>query len=148
MSPEAQTKIINVCKKAADNDEDDKSSASPKSAKTMISISKMMKSLEKDNRRLKKSVSAPHKCKEEDDDDSSISSAEGSSHFQKGIMTLKELYPKIVLALKSSKSLDLDLRYVLLLDNILTFDLYCNKSFMFRIKKASHALDMKAMVMV
>jgi hypothetical protein len=101
-----------------------------------------MKSLEKGHRRLRKSVSALQKCKENDDDDSSISSTEGLSHFQKGIETLKELYPKITLALKSSKSLDLDLKYVLLLDNQSMFDLCCNKGFMSRIKKASRALNM------
>jgi hypothetical protein len=51
------------------------------------SMFKTMKSLEKENRRLKKFVSALQKCKEDDDNDSFIfiSSTEGSSHFQKGI---------------------------------------------------------------
>jgi hypothetical protein len=89
MSPEAQTKVINACKKAAEDDNDDKSSASIKPAKTMKSASKTMKSLEKDNRRLKKSVSALQKCKENDDNDLSISSAEGLNHFQKAIKFLK-----------------------------------------------------------
>jgi hypothetical protein len=142
MSPEAQTKVINACKKAAEDDDNEKSSASAKSAKTMEPISKMMQSLEKDNCILKKSLSALQKCKEDDDDDSSISSAEGSSHFQKAIEFLKESYSTITLALKSSKSLDLDLRYVLLLDNQPTFNLCCNRGFMIRIKKASHALNM------
>jgi hypothetical protein len=43
--------------------------------------------------------------------------------------------------LKSSKSLNLNLRCVLLLDNQSTFDLCCNRGFMSRIKKASHALN-------
>jgi len=107
----------------------------------MKSIYKRMKSLEKGNRRLTKFVSALQKCKEDDDNDSSISSAESSSHFQKGIMTLERSYPKIALTLKLSKSLNLDLRYVLLLDNQLTFDLCCNRGFMSRIKKASCALN-------
>jgi hypothetical protein len=76
----------------------------------MKSISKTIKSLEKDNRRLKKSVSALQKCKEDDDNDLSISSTEGLSHFRKAIEFHKESYPKIALALKSSKSLNLDLR--------------------------------------
>jgi hypothetical protein len=84
MSPEAQTKVINACKKAAEDDDYEKSSASAKSAKLMKSISKTMKYLEKDNHRLKKSGSALQKCKEDDDNDSSISSTEDSSHFQKG----------------------------------------------------------------
>jgi hypothetical protein len=74
--------------------------------------------------------------------DSSKSSAEGSSQFQKAIEFLEESYPKIALALKSSKSLDLDLRCVLLLDNQSTFDLCCNRGFMFMIRKASCALNM------
>jgi hypothetical protein len=100
MSPEAQTKVINTHKKPAEDDDNEKSSASAKSAKTMKSISKMMKSLEKDNCRLKRSVSALQKCKEDDDNDSSISSAKGSSHFQKAIECLEESFPKIALALK------------------------------------------------
>ena len=108
----------------------------------MKSISKTMKSLEKDNGRLKKSVSALQKCKENDEDDLSISSTEGLSHFQKAIKFLEESYPKIVLALKLSKSLNLDLRCVLLLDNQSTFDLCCNKGIMSRIRKASCAFNM------
>ena len=95
----AQTRIINARKKVADEDKDDKSSASAKSAKTMRSMSKTMKSLEKDKCRFKKAVSTLQKCEEDDDDNLSILSAEGSRHFQKGIMTLKDSYPKIALAL-------------------------------------------------
>jgi hypothetical protein len=72
MHPEAQTKVINALKKAAEDDDNDNPSASAKSAKTMKSISKTMKSLVKDNCRLKKSVSALQKCKEDDDNDLSI----------------------------------------------------------------------------
>jgi hypothetical protein len=65
LSPEAQSKIIDARKKSNDNDEDDKSLMTNKSAKTIInSISKMMKSLEKDNRWLKKLVSALQKREE------------------------------------------------------------------------------------
>ena len=52
----------------------------------------------------------------EDDDDSSISSSEGTNHFQMELDLLEERNPKIVLALKSSKNVDLDLRNVLLLE--------------------------------
>ncbi len=117
MSLEAQTKVINACKKAAEDDDNEKSSASAKSAQTVKSISKMMKSLEKDNPRLKKSVSALQKCKEDDDDDLSISSTEGSSHFQKAINFFEESYSKVALAQKLIKSLDLDSMCVFLLDN-------------------------------
>jgi hypothetical protein len=142
MSPEAQTKVINAHKKSAEDDDDEKSSATAKLAKTMKSISKTMKSLEKNNRRLKISVSALQKCKEDDDNDSFISSTEGLSHFQKAIKFLNESCPKIALALKSSKSLNLDLRCFLLLDNQSTFDLCCNWGFMSRIRNASCALNM------
>jgi hypothetical protein len=139
MSPEAQTVD---CKKAAEDDDNEKSSASAKSAKRMKSISKTMKSLEKDNRRLEKSVSALQNCEEDDEDDLSISSAEGLSYFQKAIEFLEESYPKIALALKSSNSLDLDLRCVILLDNQSMFDLCCNRGFMSMIRKLSCALNM------
>jgi hypothetical protein len=103
MSSEAQTKVINTRKKAAEDDDNEKSSARVKLAKTMKSISKTMKSLEKDNCMLKKSVSALQKCEENDYDDFSISSTEGSSHFQKAIkFFLEESYPKIALALSQA----------------------------------------------
>ena len=100
-----------------------------------------MKSLEKSNRKLKKSVSALQKC-EEDGDESSISSSEGTNHFQMDLDLLEERNPKIVLALKSSKNVDLDLRNVLLLDNQSTFDLCCNKKFTSLVTKATNALTM------
>jgi hypothetical protein len=90
MSPEAQTKVTNAHKKAAEDYDDEKSSDCAKSAKMMESIFKTIKSLEKDSCKVKKSVSALHKCKEDDDDDSSISSTEGLSHFQKAIKILSQ----------------------------------------------------------
>jgi hypothetical protein len=91
LSSEAQVKIINEQKKAmGDDGNDDKSVASAKSAKSINSITKTMKLLEKDNCRLKKSVSALQKCNESEDNDLSISSAEGSSHFQEAIEMLQE----------------------------------------------------------
>ena len=117
LSPEVWSTIIEAHKKAKNDDEDDKFSASTKSAKTIKFLSKIMKSLEKDNRRLKKSVGALQKCNEDDNDDSHISMVEGSSHFQNAMEMLEEHHPKIVLALKSSKFTSLDLRDVLLLDN-------------------------------
>jgi hypothetical protein len=87
--------VINARKKAAEDDDNDKYPASAKLAKTMKSIFKTMKSLGKDNRRLKKSVSSLQKFKEDDDNYSSLSSTEGSSHFQKAIELLEESYPKL-----------------------------------------------------
>jgi hypothetical protein len=88
-----------------------------------------------------KSVSALQKCKEDDDNDLYISSTKSSSHFQKAIKFLEESHPKFALALKSSKSLNLDLRCFLLLDNQLMFDLCCNRGFRSRIKKTSCGLN-------
>ncbi len=50
--------------------------------------------------------------------------------------------PKVILALKSRKFTNLDLRNVLLLDNQSTFDLCCNKMFASKIIKAENALLM------
>ncbi len=55
---------------------------------------------------------------------------------------LSDSYPKIALALKSKKSMGLDLRNVLLLDNQSTFDLCCNRKFMSSVKTALNALNM------
>jgi hypothetical protein len=55
---------------------------------------------------------------------------------------LKEHHPKTVLALKSRRFTDLDLRNTLLLDNLSTFNLCCNKTFAFKIFKAENALSM------
>jgi hypothetical protein len=55
---------------------------------------------------------------------------------------LEEHHPKVVLALKSRKFTNLDLRNVLLLDNQSTFDLCCNKTFASKIIKAKNVLLM------
>ncbi len=78
---------------------------------------------------------------EDDDTDSSLS-AEGTSHFQKSVEMLEECNPKVVLALKSKKLKDLDLKNVILLDNQSTFDLCCSKRFMLKVFSASNALEM------
>ncbi len=54
---------------------------------------------------------------------------------------LQESHPKIALALKSSKSIGLDLRNILLFDNQLTFNLCCNRKFVNLVRKAMHALN-------
>ena len=100
LSSDEQQKIIESRSKSK-GDDDDKSTSSSK----LMSLS--LNSLEKSNRKLKKSVSALQKC-EEDGDESSISSSEGTNHFQMDLDLLEERNPKIVLALKSSKNVDLD----------------------------------------
>jgi hypothetical protein len=140
LSPEAQSKIIEDHKTSKDDGEDRKSVASNKSSKTIKSLSKTMRSLKKDSRRLKKVVSTLQKHNE--DEGSSLSLEEVSSHFQDAMEMLEEYHPKVVLALKSSKFANLDLRNVLLLDNQSTFDLCCNKTFASKIIKAKNALSM------
>jgi hypothetical protein len=69
LSPEAKSKIIEACKKGAKGgeDNDDKASLSAQLAKTIKSLLKTMRLLEKDNKKLKKSVSALQKCDKDDD---------------------------------------------------------------------------------
>jgi hypothetical protein len=88
------------------------------------------------------SVSALQKCNKDDDDDLSISTVEGSSHFQDALEMLEEHHPRIVLALKHRKFTESNLRNVLLLDNQSTFDLCCNKKFASKTIKAKNALQM------
>jgi hypothetical protein len=85
-------------------------------------------------------VSALQKCDE--DEGFLLSLEEGSSYFQDAMEMLEEHHPKVVLALKSSKFTNLDLRNVLLLDNQSTFDLCCNKMFVSKIIKAENTLSM------
>ncbi len=117
LSFKAQVKNIYEHKKTMGDDGDDnKLAASAKSAKTVTSNTKKKKSSKKDNHRLKlkKSVNALQKCNKGKDDDLFILSAERSSHFR---VKLQESHPKIALALKSGKSIGLDLRHGLLLDS-------------------------------
>jgi hypothetical protein len=86
------------------------------------------------------------KCDEDDDDDSSLSSVEGSTHFQKAVETLHDSYPKIAPALKSKKLMGLDLRNVLLLDNQSTSNLCCNRKSTSSVKTALNALNMMSNV--
>jgi hypothetical protein len=135
LSPEAKTKIIEARKKSKARDDDDK-------CVTLVkSLSKTIKSLEKNNRKLKKSVSALQKYEEDNGTNSSLST-EGTSHFQKSVEMLEEHNPKIVLALKSRKFKDLDLKNVLLLDNQSTFYYCCNKRFRLKVFVATNALTM------
>jgi hypothetical protein len=115
---------------------------SVKSAKAIKSLSKTMRMLEKDNKKLKKSISALQKCDKDNDNDLSISTVEGSSYLQDALEMLKEHHPRIVLALKHRKFTELNLRNVLLLDNQSTFDLCCNKKFASKIINAENALQM------
>jgi hypothetical protein len=150
-SAEAQAKIIKACKKGGSekSEEDDKSVLSSKLAKSTKSLSKTIKALEKENKKLTKSA-ALQQHEEEDGElyTSSISTVEEeSSHFQDTLEMREATHPKIVLALKHEsiqRLLELDLQNVLLLDNQSTFDLCCNKKSTSRFLKALHVLHMKS----
>jgi hypothetical protein len=83
-------------------------------------------------------VSTLRKCDEDDNNNSLLSAVDGSSHFHDAMEMLEEHHPNIVLALKSRKFNDLDLRNMLLLDNQSTFNLCCNKMFASKIFKAKN----------
>jgi hypothetical protein len=102
MNPEAQIKVLMLARKQQRmmTMRNLLPARSQQIANTIKSISKTIESLEKENCRLKKSVSALQNGKEDDDNDSSTSSAEGLNHFQKAIKFLKESYPNIAPALK------------------------------------------------
>ncbi len=95
----------------------------------MVSSSKsnkMIKSLTKQVKTLKKLVSALQAHNEGSQDDSSISSEDGNAHFQYTCAAIASTNPNGAMALKSCKAWDLDLRSVWLLDSQSTFDLCCN----------------------
>jgi hypothetical protein len=84
--------------------------SSNKSAKTIKSLTKQVKT-------LKKLVSALQAHPEESNDGSSLSSVEGDAHFQYACAAIATTHPEVALALKSHKAWDLDLKSVWLLDN-------------------------------
>jgi hypothetical protein len=73
-----------------DDADDERSAASAKFSKLIKSLTKTMKAQEKYNWRLNKSVSVLQKCDEDDNDDSSLSSVEGSTHFQEAVETVRD----------------------------------------------------------
>ncbi len=88
--------------KAKKDSEDDKS----------VSSSKLIKSLTKQIKTLKKLVSALQTHQEDSYNDSSLSSEDGDAHFQYACAAIEATYPKVAMALKSYKARDLDLRSV------------------------------------
>ncbi len=82
LSLEAQSKIIEPHKKGKDDDEDDKSLASNKSARTIESLSKTMKFLDKDSHK---------KGKEDDEDDKSLASNKSAKTIKSLSKTIKFL---------------------------------------------------------
>ncbi len=102
--------------------DDVKPVSSSKSNKTIKSLTKQVKM-------LKKSVSVLQAHNKDSKDNSSISSEEGNVHFQYTCVAIASTNPNVAMALKSPKAWDLDLRSVWLLDSQSTFDLCCNPDF-------------------
>jgi hypothetical protein len=75
---------------------------------------------------LKKPVTGLQAHCKDSNDNSSLSSVEWDTHFQYACAAIATTHPDVVLALKSHKTRDLDLKSVWLLDNQSTFDLCCN----------------------
>jgi hypothetical protein len=117
--------------------DDVKSASSSKSNKTIKSLTKQVKT-------LKMSVSALQAHNEGSEDDSSISSEEGDVHFQYACAAIASTNSNVAMALKSPKAQDLDLRSVWLLDSQSTFDLCCKKDFAAKKRKAKQALNMSS----
>jgi hypothetical protein len=117
--------------------DDQKLVSSSKSNKTIKSLTKQVKT-------LKKSVSVLQAHNKDSKDNSSIASEEGDAHFQYACATIASTNPNVAMALKSSKAWDLDLRSVWLLDSQSTFDLCCNPDFAAKMQKAKQALNMSS----
>ncbi len=105
---------------------------------------KSIKSLSKQIKTLKKLVSALQAHQEDSNGNSSLSSEDGDAHFQYACAAIEATNPKIAMALKSHKALDLDLRSVWLLDNQSTFDLCCNLDFARNRRNAKQAMNMSS----
>ncbi len=73
---------------------------------------KMIKSLTKQVKTLKKPVSVLQAHNKDSKDDSSISSEEGDANFQYACAAIASTNPNVAMALKSPKAWDLDLRSV------------------------------------
>ncbi len=111
--------------------------SSNKSAKTIKSLTKQVKN-------LKMSVSALQAHQEDSDADSSLSSLEGNTHFQYACAGIATTHPEVAMALKSHKAQDLDLRSVWLLDNQSTFDLCCNPDLTHKRRNTKRAMHMSS----
>jgi hypothetical protein len=109
-----------------------------------VSSSKLIKSLTKQIKTLKKMVSALQAHLEDSDNDSSLSSEDGDAHFQYACAAIEVTNPKVAMALMSHKARDLDLRNVWLLDNQSTFDLCCNLDFAEKRHNAKQAIIMSS----
>jgi hypothetical protein len=87
---------------AKKDSEDHKLVSRNKSAKTTKSLTKQVKT-------LKKSVSALQAHQDESNDDSSLYSVEGEAHFQYARAAIATSHPEVALTLKSHTARDLDL---------------------------------------
>jgi hypothetical protein len=110
----------------ADEDDDDKSSASQ---------AKSVKKLAKDFKSMKKAFTQLQKVKEADSDISDLETSDGDTHFQcvhndfQFTQVEHEFEPQIAKLFKQAwtkKHAKLDLREIILLDSQSTMDLICN----------------------
>ncbi len=106
--------------------------------------SKLIKSLTKQVKTLKKSVSALQTNQEDSNNGSSLSSEDGDAHFHYACAAIEATNLKVAMALESHKAWDLDLRSVWLLDNESTFDLCCNPDFARKRRNAMRAMNMSS----
>jgi hypothetical protein len=107
-----------------------------------VSSLKLIKSLTKQIKTLKKSVGTLQAHQEDSNNNSSLSSEDGDAHFQYVCVAIKATNPKVTMALKSHKAWDLDFRSVWLLDNQYTFDLCCNPNFSGKRHNAKRVMNM------
>jgi hypothetical protein len=89
----------------------------------------LIKSLTKQIKTLKKSISTLQAHQEDSNNNSSLSSEDGDAHFQYAWVAIEATNPKVAMALKSHKARDLDLRSVWLLDNQSTFNYAATRIF-------------------
>jgi hypothetical protein len=103
---------------------------------------KLIKSLTKQIKTLKKLVSALQAHQEDSNNNSSLSSEDGDAHFQYACAAIEATNLKAAKAFKSHKAQYLDLRSVWLLDNQSTFNLCCNPDFSKKRRNAKRAMNM------
>jgi hypothetical protein len=109
-----------------------------------LSSSKLIKSLTKQVKTLKKLVTMLKAHKEDINNDCSLSSEDGDAHFQYACAAVEATNQKLAMVHKSHKSQDLDLRSVWLLDNQCTFDLCYNLDFSGKRRNGKRAVSMSS----
>jgi hypothetical protein len=109
-----------------------------------VSDSKLIESLTKKGKTLKKLVSVLQAHQADSKNNSSLSNEDEEAHFQYECVAIKTTNPKVAMALKSNKAQNLDLRSVWLLDNQSTFDLCSNPDFTNKRCNAKREMNMSS----